>query len=220
MNMHTVSLLAAVTLLASAATQAEQLYVLDKLVLNVYAEANQDSERIETIETGDAVEEIERVDNFVRVRLEDGREGWVGANYVSTQPPAIIRLKELQATQSEAGAGPPPTQLTEEIARLKKQNASLTTEVTDLKKKAAAAAQSAAAIPAAAPAMNVAAAPASNAPNEVAEPVKRESAVVVQKSYWWAWLLAVCAAGGAGFFAGYQTLGHRVRERFGGVKVY
>jgi SH3 domain protein len=218
MNMHTALLLAAITLLASAATQAEQLYVLDKLVLNVYAEANQDSERIETIETGDAVEEIERIDNFVRVRLEDGREGWVGANYVSTQPPAIIRLKELQATQSEAGAGPPPTQLTEELARLKKQNASLTTEVTDLKKKAAA--QAAAAIPAAAPAMNIAAAPASNEPDEVAEPVKRESAVVVQKSYWWAWLLAVCAAGGAGFFAGYQTLGHRVRERFGGVKVY
>jgi hypothetical protein len=30
----------------------------------------------------------------------------------------------------------------------------------------------------------------------------------------------VLLAGGGGFFAGYETLGRRVRQRFGGVRVY
>ena len=50
---------------------------------------------------------------------------------------------------------------------------------------------------------------------DVAEPI-----VVIKRDYWWAWILAVIAAGSGGFVAGYATLGRRVRERFGGVKVY
>jgi SH3 domain protein len=219
MNKRNRSALLAIALAITSGTlHAEQLYVADKLVLNVYAEANQDSNRVATIETGDAVEEIERVENFVRVRLADGREGWVGANYLNAEPPAIVRLKALQAERSESPAPStdPPKQLTDEIARLKKQNASLTTELAELKKKAA----TAPATPAAAPAVNESVTPAAHAASEPQEAVAAAPVVVVRHSYWWAWLLAVVAAGGIGFFAGYQTLGRRVRERFGGVKVY
>ena len=188
----------------------EQLFVEDKLVLNVYAEPHQGSARIATIETGDAVDEIERADNFVHVRLEDGREGWVGANYLSTERPAIIKLKEMQSM----GASPsePPKQLTDEIARLKKQNSSLQGEVVALQKKLTAAETTVAAT-ATTPAVHQEVEAPVEAPTIASPPPK-------QRTYVWAWLLAVIIAGGGGFVAGYQTLGHKVRQRFGGVKVY
>jgi hypothetical protein len=196
----------ALTLFTSA-VGAEQMYVHDKLVLNVYAEPTQGSSRVATIETGDAVEVVERVDNFVRVQLDDGREGWVGANYLSAEPPAIVRLRELR--MSADASTEPPKQLTDEIARLKKQNGALQSEVADLKKQLAAA-----------PPVSEAAAPAVHEmPEPVAAPAPQPM-VVVDRSHAWAWVLAVIAAGAGGFAAGYQTLGRRVRARFGGVKVY
>lgn len=205
-----ITFITASLMLASLSVSAEQLYVEDKLVLNVYSEPNQTSARVATIETGDAVEALERVEQFVRVQLADGREGWVGANYLSAQPPAIVKLKELQ---SASGIAPTeaPKQLTEEIARLKKQNSKLTNEIAEMKKNLSA--------PTPVP-MSTAAAPAAHTDVEPLPPAPPERTIIVERSYWWAWALAVLAAGGAGFFAGYQTLGRRVRERFGGVKVY
>ena len=213
---HTTVAVAIALLFASFFAHAQQLYVDDKLVLNVYAEVDQGGGRVATIETGDVVEEIERVEKFVRVRLSDGREGWVGSSYLISQPPAIVRLKELQASQSAPAAVPErdsaqTKKLTDDVARLQKQNAALSAELTELKKKPAVAS------PLAAPAVNPT---ATLAPVSESERVASAPVVVVQRSYWWAWLLAVIVAGGGGYYVGYQTLGRRVRERFGGVKVY
>ena len=60
MNICRAGLIAAVAAFASGALHAQQLYVADKLVLNVYQEPDQGSGRVATIETGDTVEEIER----------------------------------------------------------------------------------------------------------------------------------------------------------------
>jgi hypothetical protein len=212
---HTTVAAATALLFASSFAHGQQLYVDDKLVLNVYAEVDQGGGRVATIETGDVVEEIERVEKFVRVRLSDGREGWVGSSYLTSQPPAIVRLKELQAGQPASASAPAgdsaqTKKLSEDVARLQKQNASLSAELSELKKKPAVASSLAA------PAVNPTAASA-----PVGEPERVAPApVVVQRSYWWAWLLAVLAAAGGGYYVGYQTLGRRVRERFGGVKVY
>jgi SH3 domain protein len=197
--------------LASVVAHADQLYVADKLVLNVYAEPDQSSSRVATIETGDAVEALERGENFVRVQLADGQAGWVGANYLIAQPPAIIRLKELQNSTS-GGSSEPARQLTEEVARIKKQNSSLQSELVELKKKMVATATSVEPVDGVdepTPA-ELDAAPAFDSP----------PAPTIERSYGWAWLIALFVGGGGGFFAGYQTLGRRVRERFGGVKVY
>jgi SH3 domain protein len=200
--------------LTSTAVHAEQLYVADKLVLNVYAEPDQASGRVATIETGDAVEALERNENFVHVQLADGQAGWVGANYLVAQAPAIVRLKELQSSQPD-GSSDQPKQFTEDIARLKKQNATLQAELADLKKKVAAAP--------ATPISTMSAA-AEAVPAELAEVASAQpqpaATIIIERSYWWAWFIAVLIATAAGFFAGYETLGRRVRERFGGVKVY
>ena len=97
LSVATLSLLATVAVPAAAqeeaqpqadATQSQtapaeplrRLFVSDKLVLNVYSEPEQAGSRVGTIETGDAVDELEGGQGFVRVRLTDGREGWVGSN--------------------------------------------------------------------------------------------------------------------------------------------
>ena len=200
----------------SSSAYGEQLFVEDKLVLSVYAESDQSGGRIATIETGDAVEALERVDKFVRVRLSDGREGWVGANYLSAEPPAVLKLKELERASKEAeGAGPNP--LAADVARLKKQNASLQIEISALQKRLAA-------IPAVtpestAPDVGETPPPAATAPMQAASDASPKL-LEENRNYAWAWAIALVLTGGGGFAAGYQTLGRRVRQRFGGVKVY
>jgi uncharacterized protein YgiM (DUF1202 family) len=213
--MHTphISLVIALFSFALAdGASSQSLYVSDKLVLNVYSEANQGGGRVATIETGDAVEELERVDNFVRVRLSDGREGWVGANYLSTVPPAILQLKQLQSMPAAAAA--PSKQSADDLVRLQKQNTALSAEIAELKKKAT---SPAIVTP---PAAEVSTMTNVETVVKPEQPAALAPRVVVQRNLWWAWALAVIAAGTGGFVAGYQTLGRRVRQRFGGVKVY
>jgi uncharacterized protein YgiM (DUF1202 family) len=106
MCMHTPSVLIVIALASltpAGEASSQSLYVSDKLVLNVYAEPNQGGGRVATIETGDAVEQLERVDNFLRVRLTDGREGWVGANYLSAEPPAIVKTQAARGRPACSG---------------------------------------------------------------------------------------------------------------------
>ena len=197
---------------AANAARAEQLYVADKLVLNVYAEASQSSDKITTLETGNAVEGLERAENFVHVRLSDGREGWIGANYLTTEAPAILRLKALQAEQhTDTQSAQKP--LNDEIARLQKQNATLQTELNALKQQAARQAPAAAA-----PAPITEPLPA-----EADEPVpvaEQPAAQSVTTSAWWLWPLLLLAGLAVGFPLGYQTLARNIRRKYGGVKVY
>lgn len=191
----------------------QRRFVSDKLVLNVYAEPDQGSARVATIQTGDIVEELERSANLVRVRLEDGREGWVGASYLTTDEPAATRLRQLEREQKSATRGA-DKEYTDEIARLKKDNAALQTQVSQLQSRA----------------KELAAAPAP-APASQSEPVTAlsESAVVTEEPQLagaavgggapWVWLIAVVLTGAVSFAGGYQTFARRLRRKFGGLKI-
>ena len=121
------------TTLLSQAAGAETLYVADKLVLNVYAAPDQASDKVATVETGDALEVIERAETFVHIRLSNDREGWVGSNYLIAEPPAMLRLRELQK-QTPASASPDATiRLNEQITALQKDNLQLSGQVELLK---------------------------------------------------------------------------------------
>jgi SH3 domain protein len=190
--------------LICCAANAETLYVNDKLVVGVYPEMESENGKLANLETGDAVEELERQDKYVRVRLSDGREGWVRANYLSAQPPAIVRLKELQAAGGPA-AGPSP-QMTQELTQLKDQNASLQKEVAALK-------QTAAAQPAVVESPRIAA-----VPEPMPEPVAAPIAVTAAPHFVWAGGALLAAV--LGFLLGYQTLARRIRRKYGSVRIY
>lgn len=183
----------------------QRLYVSDKLVLNVYAEADQSSSRVATIETGDAVDELERGQNFIRVRLANGTEGWVGSSYLTGDAPAAVQLRELQRQQKGASQSA-DKKATEEIARLKKESESLQAQVKQLRAAAAAA-------PAA----------ADDGVLEGASPPPQQLAAVAPTQSggsMWLWLLIVVLAAGLAYAAGYQSLARRLRKKFGGLRIY
>jgi hypothetical protein len=185
--------------------ETRRLFVSDKLELNVNAEPDQSSSRVATIETGDAVDELERAENFSRVRLSDGREGWVGINYLTDEAPAAVQLRDLQRQQKSSAQGA-DKKATEEIARLKKESEALQGQIKELKAAAAAA-------PAppddgvlegavAAPQAHAAAAPAGT------------------RGARWIWPIVVVLAAGLAYAAGYQSLARKLRKKFGGLRIY
>lgn len=182
----------------------EQRFVSDKLVLNVYAEPDQGSGRIATIQTGDAVEELERSGNLVRVRLEDGREGWVGANYLTSDEPAILRLRELQRQQPNAAPRVDKASL-QEIAQLKKENTALRGQVSELQARIAAPVE---------PSQGETIAATPEPPLQAAVLHTTALGSVV------GWVAAILVVGAVSFAGGYQTLARRLRKKFGGLKIY
>lgn len=191
------------------AAELPRRYVSDKLVLNVYAEPDPASTRVATIETGDAVGEIESSGSYVHVRLEDGREGWVGANYLTGDMPAAARVRELQDRQKTAVAAA-EKKAADEIARLKKEVTTLQSELGELR--------AAATKPAAAPV------PEAQIPAPVATDENPESEPATspadERNAPWIWPIALVLALGFGFAAGYQVLAQRIRKRYGGLKIY
>ncbi len=183
---------------------AEPMFVADKLVLNVYAEPDQESERVATLETGDKVEMLEQLGTFMHVQLEDGREGWVGANYLTTDTPALVRLRALEKEQ-KATVQKAEKALKAQIEELKKQNEALQGEVATLKEAAEAEA-----------AAHAREQQEAAAAVEQVEPERTEQGF----NFAWLWAPFVLLAGGAGYAAGYQTLARKIRNKFGGVKIY
>jgi hypothetical protein len=221
LSVATLSLLAAVVLPAAAqeegqppAEQAQpqaepvspprRLFVSDKLVLNVYSEPEQAGSRVATIETGDAVDELERGEGFVRIRLADGREGWVGSNYLTTDAPAAVQLRDLQRQQKGTSQAA-DKKAADEIARLKKESESLQAQVKELKAAAAAPA------------------PVDEGVLEGASPAPQRLAAGAPTNTggsFWLWSLIVVAAAGLAYAAGYQSLARRIRKKFGGLRIY
>jgi hypothetical protein len=181
-----------------------RLFVSDKLVLNVYSEPEQAGSRVGTIETGDAVDELERGEGFIRIRLSDGREGWVGSNYLTTDAPAAVQLRDLQR-QQKSSTQAVDKKAAEEIARLKKESESLQAQLKDLKAAAASAP-----------------APDDDGVLEGASPAPQQLAAVAPTSggSTWLWLLIVALAAGLAYAAGYQSLARRIRKKFGGLRIY
>jgi SH3-like domain-containing protein len=208
--------LVAVAALPFAPVHAEPMFVIDKVLINVYAEPNQDAARVTTLETGDSVEAVEQLDPYVRVRLPDGREGWVRGNYLSKQAPAILRLKELQSGQPPATQQEPSPQLMKELEELKKQRAALESEVARMRQ------EEVAQLRQDPPSKPVPPAPAATAKPKpvqaVAPPVADTQAAV--RSRMWAWFAATVTAGALGFLLGYQTLATRIKRKYGNIKIY
>ena len=91
--------------LMTATAQAEIQYVGDTLRVGVRAEPNRSLPSIVVIETGAAVEVLERKQGFLHIRTGGGIEGWVKSSYLSSRKPAKLILdearKEQQALQAE-----------------------------------------------------------------------------------------------------------------------
>jgi SH3 domain protein len=81
----------------AAIAAAETAYVTDSLRLGLHAAADTSDRPFDNLISGAALEILERNPNYARVRLGDGREGWVKATYLVAGKPAAARVAELEA---------------------------------------------------------------------------------------------------------------------------
>jgi SH3 domain protein len=101
------ALLASALALASVDAGAATAYVTDQLVLGVYAQQNQQGQYLTTLHSGASVEVLATNGDFSQVRLSDGAVGWVKSTYLTTQLPAVARIKELEAELDRSRATTP-----------------------------------------------------------------------------------------------------------------
>jgi SH3 domain protein len=75
---------------------AETVYVTDSLRLGLHAAPDTSDRPFDNLVSGTAVEVLERNSSYARVRLADGREGWVKATFLVAEKPAAARVLELE----------------------------------------------------------------------------------------------------------------------------
>lgn len=188
-----VAVLAVLVLVSIAArARAAAAYVTDQLVLNVYAEQNQQGAKLATLRSGASVETLAASGEYTQVRLRDGTTGWVKSAYLTTEEPASARVQRLQAELDRSRATTPELALAAERTELEQVKSELAAKQSELDAERA------------------------------ARPAPREAggARPVRAIGYGAAAAGLAAAGALGFWAGYAALARRIKRKFGGLKVY
>ena len=111
---------------------AATAYVSDELVLGVYSEENNQGQRLATLHSGASVETLAQSGDFTQVRLSDGTTGWVKSAFLTTNEPAVVRVKRLQEELDHSRATTPAlaeAAARSEVERLKRELAAKQSEV-------------------------------------------------------------------------------------------
>lgn len=124
-----------VLLLLALPAAAETAYVTDELRLGVHALQDTSDRPFANLESGDAIEILEWRRPYARVRLEDGREGWVRAAFLVREEPAKRRVARLEAERDR---------LAQELAGFRDGSDSLAARLAALEQRARAAEEQAA----------------------------------------------------------------------------
>jgi Bacterial SH3 domain len=181
----------------AASARAENLYVIEQLVVSVNSAPDASGERIATVKSGDQVEVIERSGDQIHVRLASGTDGWIRSGYLSPTEPLRTQLA---ARTAEVG------RLTGDVTRLQSELA---------------AARAAPRTPAAGPPASAASAAPAVAEEAAAAPPLFANPADEAPRRIWPWALA---AGGVslalGFALGALVLDRHIRRKYGGLRIY
>jgi Bacterial SH3 domain len=191
--------------LLTARVTAATAYVSDELVLGVYSEQNNQGQRLTTLHSGASVDTLAVNGDFTQVRLNDGTIGWVKSAYLTTQAPAVVRIKQLQDELDRSRATTPA--LAEAAARSELEQ--LKRELADKQSELMAA--------------NAALTPPGGstvAAGGAARAGSMGSGTAASSARAWIEVAAALASLMVGFCLGYVTLARRIRHKYGGLKVY
>ncbi len=83
------------TCLAVPASHADTQYVTDMLVLSLREGPGNEHNTIRTLQTNAPVEVLEEQEGFLKVRTEQGEEGWVLKQYITSETPKPIIIAGL-----------------------------------------------------------------------------------------------------------------------------
>ena len=201
-------LAALLSILAASSGLAATAYVTDQLMLGVYAEQSTQGQHLATLHSGAKVDTLATVGESTQIRLADGTTGWVKSTYLTSNEPAIVRVKQLQEELDRNRATTPAlaeAAVRSEVARLTRELGLKESELNAVRSAAAAGA----------------AATRGQAGVELTVPRDASSvSAAIPSTHVGLWVMAVLAALGGGFWLGYATLARHVKAKFGGFKVY
>lgn len=132
MNARWISLgLLSVMLFCATAALADTRYVSDRLVITFREGMGKQFRVIKTLRTDDKVEVLSEQDGYLHVRTDDGTEGYVLKQYISTKTPksaiiASLREQLQQAQQALAQQQTKADQATQSQGEAQEQVAELT----------------------------------------------------------------------------------------------
>jgi SH3-like domain-containing protein len=206
----------------AARVTAATAYVSDELVLGLYAEQNNQGQRLATLHSGASVETLSVNGEFTEVRLNDGTTGWVKSAYLTTREPATVRVKQLEEELDQRRATTPAlaeAAARSEVQQLKRELAAKQSELDGVR---GASAEPAAGAGAASLAPGGSGSPGGGtSPGGGAFPGRAATGTsAVSWAPLWTWGVAILLALSCGFWAGYATLARRIKHKFGGIKVY
>ena len=199
------------------------IYVIEQLVVSIASAPGPDGERIGQVKSGDKLELLEREGDEAHVRLPNGKEGWIKSSYLSAEEPLQHRLAERTA----------------EVEKLKQEGEKLKQDMGRLESQLAAArvARNAASTPLSTSGAKPAGTPAaSNTPTETIPPAVADAlaggSTPIRETVFlrspdrpgqtpWPWVLGSSAVMLlAGFVLGWKTLDRRIRQKYGGLRIY
>ena len=102
--MRYIVLLLGASLFSMTVSHAETLYVTDRILLGLHTEASEDSPLLDSVPSGTAVQVLESAGAFKRVRLPNGKTGWVSNGYLVAEKPASAQVDQLVAKQQKLEA--------------------------------------------------------------------------------------------------------------------
>lgn len=93
------------SLLLAGPALAERAWVRGEVRLNVRTGPGVGYRIVGQVVTGDALDLLERGDNWTRVRLGDGIEGWIPGGYLRGTPPPSVRVGQLEEESGQLRDG-------------------------------------------------------------------------------------------------------------------
>ena len=80
----------------TARVQADTRYVSDMLILTVRDSPEKEATVLANLKTADAVEVLEESERYLKIRTQEGLEGWVQKNFITSAKPKALIINDLQ----------------------------------------------------------------------------------------------------------------------------
>ena len=182
------------------AARAETAYVTDMLQLGVHGAPDTSDTAFTFLKSADSVEVLERNLFYARVRIADGREGWVRTTFLVDEPPPRLRVETVENERDRTAAdleklrgrfNQQKSKLSELEGKLSVNEAGVRAEQEELEQLRA----------------------ANDDLDERLETYRYSLPI-----FWF--LISIILSLGAGVFAGWWWLDNRSRMRHGGFRVY